>query len=712
MESSKILLKDGQTVDLVDGRIADGDIASWNSKLNKVSGATEGDVATLDANGNLVDSGVNFNPATNTMSVNISGKASSADSASATTSGSIQANDDLNSYNAANRNYICNADNASTVTNKPSGASGAFELEVIRGTSSTCVQIYYSRDDINFNYIRKRTGINNAWTDWVKLVDSSHTHTVKINGTTKTISATGGAAVDLGTYLTSHQAVSDSNPTLAWGTTSIVGTVGGKNLRVTMPSNPASGKAEDVFAMVTQSTFNDVKAAYNAGKRIVGVIGGTTSNGNPFRQETPLAFVVFRDNEPFSFVFLFENAKPKTESGDGLGSTNKWTLSSSGWATSTDNVDYAETAGTANTSQTAAKLSTVDTAPKKGSSNMVTSDGLWNDTPSPIAYYFAGDSKSIFGIYNGSKRADEVVVRECKRFRLTTSWLKNFSGRTFKIHNAKSSNLALTAQVEAGLKLTITDEFGSSLQTVDNTSGASTIETNDPIMSLLPGETLRLYVIYASGTTNVALFIVGSGRWSVFSPTYDRYRRVESISHYQRLCFAKTSGSPGSKGNVHLYDGKNWHNLCNITDDPGIVRIGGLDSSRTPDNPVDMSICDGYMNIVTGLTLTRNGYMGMLYGYVAPKQTIALRLPTASSDTATSFFQSGKTLANCSELRIDGFDKDAVGAGHAVFTSSSLLHITLLSGTLTFAIAGDFSVFTTGSSYFFSIPLSFGNLKG
>ena len=34
MESSKILLKDGQTVDLVDSRIADGDIASWNNKLN------------------------------------------------------------------------------------------------------------------------------------------------------------------------------------------------------------------------------------------------------------------------------------------------------------------------------------------------------------------------------------------------------------------------------------------------------------------------------------------------------------------------------------------------------------------------------------------------------------------------------------------------------------------------------------------------------
>ena len=34
MQSSKILLKDGQTVDLVDGRIDDGDIASWNNKPN------------------------------------------------------------------------------------------------------------------------------------------------------------------------------------------------------------------------------------------------------------------------------------------------------------------------------------------------------------------------------------------------------------------------------------------------------------------------------------------------------------------------------------------------------------------------------------------------------------------------------------------------------------------------------------------------------
>ena len=34
MQSSKILLKDGNTVDLVDGRIADGDIVSWYNKLD------------------------------------------------------------------------------------------------------------------------------------------------------------------------------------------------------------------------------------------------------------------------------------------------------------------------------------------------------------------------------------------------------------------------------------------------------------------------------------------------------------------------------------------------------------------------------------------------------------------------------------------------------------------------------------------------------
>lgn len=80
----------------------------------------------------------------------------------------IPANADLNNYNTDNRIYQCNNTSASSVSNRPSGASGAFELEVIRGTGDACVQIYYSRDDVSFNYIRKYTG-NDKWTDWNRI---------------------------------------------------------------------------------------------------------------------------------------------------------------------------------------------------------------------------------------------------------------------------------------------------------------------------------------------------------------------------------------------------------------------------------------------------------------------------------------------------------------------------------------------------------------
>ena len=130
--------------------------------------------------------------ATNTYAINISGNAAtattatSATTASATSSGAIQGGDDLNSYNVANRTYLCSSANATTVSNKPSGASGAFELEVIRGTGSTCVQVYYSRDDASFNYIRKYTG-SNTWTAWdrVSLVsDASFSAVNKSENTT------------------------------------------------------------------------------------------------------------------------------------------------------------------------------------------------------------------------------------------------------------------------------------------------------------------------------------------------------------------------------------------------------------------------------------------------------------------------------------------------------------------------------------------------
>lgn len=65
------------------------------------------------------------------------------------------------------------------------------------------------------NYLTSHQSLSNYYTK--SQVDSiangksstSHTHSVIINGTTKIIAATGGTAVDLGTYLTSHQSLSN-----------------------------------------------------------------------------------------------------------------------------------------------------------------------------------------------------------------------------------------------------------------------------------------------------------------------------------------------------------------------------------------------------------------------------------------------------------------------------------------------------------------------
>lgn len=41
------------------------------------------------------------------------------------------------------------------------------------------------------------------------------------------------------TFLTAHQTVTDNNPSLTWGTKSKVATIGGNEINVTMPANPA-----------------------------------------------------------------------------------------------------------------------------------------------------------------------------------------------------------------------------------------------------------------------------------------------------------------------------------------------------------------------------------------------------------------------------------------------------------------------------------------
>ena len=89
----------------------------------------------------------------------------------------------------------------------------------VSGSGNAITSVSKSGKDITFTkgatFLTSHQSLANYYTK--SSVDSllsgksatSHTHSVKINGVTKTIAATGGTAVDLGTYLTSHQSLAD-----------------------------------------------------------------------------------------------------------------------------------------------------------------------------------------------------------------------------------------------------------------------------------------------------------------------------------------------------------------------------------------------------------------------------------------------------------------------------------------------------------------------
>lgn len=86
---------------------------------------------------------------------------------------------------------------------------------------------------------------------------TSHTHSVKINGITKTIPATGGTAVDLGTYITSHQDISGKLDKTgnASDTTSTFTKAGGDTSLMT-----SGGKLSAIFTAIS-SFFASVVSA-------------------------------------------------------------------------------------------------------------------------------------------------------------------------------------------------------------------------------------------------------------------------------------------------------------------------------------------------------------------------------------------------------------------------------------------------------------------
>lgn len=96
--------------------------------------------------------------------------------------------------NGATNISVSGSGNAITSVSK-NGNSIAFTKGATFLTSHQSLANYYTKSSVDSLLSGKSA--------------TSHTHSVKINGVTKTIAATGGTAVDLGTYLTSHQSLAN-----------------------------------------------------------------------------------------------------------------------------------------------------------------------------------------------------------------------------------------------------------------------------------------------------------------------------------------------------------------------------------------------------------------------------------------------------------------------------------------------------------------------
>lgn len=115
---------------------------------------------------------------------------------------------------------IASAYSIKALDSRISSLEGGSAMDVsVSGSGNAVTAVTKSGKTITFTkgatYLTSHQSLSNYYTK--SSVDSllsgksatSHTHTVKINGVTKTIAASGGTAVDLGTYLTSHQSLAD-----------------------------------------------------------------------------------------------------------------------------------------------------------------------------------------------------------------------------------------------------------------------------------------------------------------------------------------------------------------------------------------------------------------------------------------------------------------------------------------------------------------------
>ena len=138
---------------------------------------------------------------------------------------------------------------------------------------------------------------------------------------------------------------SSGNKSLSFGGTTTLGTVNGVNVNLVMPK--ANADTYDVY--VDSTSFADALTAFNSNKKLILNVGKAGSGAYSTVYYLPLYRLQFNGNDITQFVWMLDSDAYGDASGSNTyGAIYIYKLSESGWSSSSDNVEYAKAAGTAN----------------------------------------------------------------------------------------------------------------------------------------------------------------------------------------------------------------------------------------------------------------------------------------------------------------------------------------------------------------------------
>ena len=168
------------------------------NKALKITNTTTNEVANLYTSGGVSAYGV--------------GTTSSGSTGGGGLNGTVKSYNDAKSLTSESLSEVASAYSVAALYSSINDAIG--RINTLEGGSATSIEVTgsgnavtgVSKSGTKLTFTKGATFLT-SHQDISGKSDKTHTHSVKINGVTKTIAATGGTAVDLGTYLTSHQSL-------------------------------------------------------------------------------------------------------------------------------------------------------------------------------------------------------------------------------------------------------------------------------------------------------------------------------------------------------------------------------------------------------------------------------------------------------------------------------------------------------------------------